>query len=55
MLYVDVNECADGGNGSLICPQVCVNDPGTFHCDCYPGYTINSDNVTCSGKQHLMA
>ena len=46
---IDINECADGANGSLTCSQVCVNDPGTFHCECYSGYTINSDMITCSG------
>ena len=46
---LDIDECGDGGNGSMICPQVCVNDPGAFHCDCYSGYIINSDVITCSG------
>ena len=51
---IDVDECASGANGSLICSQICVNDPGTFHCDCYSGYTTNSDMITCSGKGHAL-
>ena len=45
----DINECTNGSVGSTTCSEVCVNDPGTFHCDCYPGYTLNSDLVSCSG------
>ncbi len=33
---VDVDECADGGNGG--CQQLCVNKPGAFMCDCRSGY-----------------
>ena len=33
-----------------MCWSLCVNDPGSFHCDCYPGYTLNPDMASCSGR-----
>ena len=47
--YADINECAEGAIGSEMCLGLCVNDPGSFHCDCYTGYTLNPDMVSCSG------
>ena len=47
---IDINECAEGAIGSEMCLGLCVNDPGSFHCDCYPGYTLNPDMVSCSGR-----
>ena len=47
---IDINECAEGAVGSEICLGLCMNDPGSFYCDCYPGYTLNHDMVSCSGR-----
>ena len=38
---LDVNEC-DLNNGG--CDQLCHNRPGTFMCECYPGY---SGSISC--------
>ena len=27
-----------------------MNDLGTFHCDCNPGYSLDEDMSTCSGE-----
>ena len=32
------------------CSQGCANINGTETCFCMPGYQLNMDNVTCSGK-----
>ena len=33
---------------------MCVNTPGSFHCDCDPGYGLNSDGTTCSGTCDML-
>ena len=46
--FVDIDECA---NITLnICEQRCINIPGDFMCDCYSGFELNDDGITCSGK-----
>ena len=34
-LYVDINECTLNIDD---CDQVCVNDLGSYHCECDTGY-----------------
>lgn len=34
----DIDECALGISG---CDQICVNEPGSYHCDCEVGYTLH--------------
>lgn len=41
----NTNECADINNHH--CSQLCVDDPIGFHCACYKGYKLSSDNKTC--------
>ncbi|KAK9804303.1 hypothetical protein WJX72_005862 [[Myrmecia] bisecta] len=33
----DIDECAEGSSG---CDQICVNEPGSFHCECKDGFTL---------------
>lgn len=33
------------------CSQLCVNEPGSYHCDCEVGYTLSEDLSTCLGKK----
>ncbi|ETE73392.1 Growth arrest-specific protein 6, partial [Ophiophagus hannah] len=40
----DINECADHNGG---CKQICYNKPGSYHCSCYIGYALMSDNKSC--------
>ncbi|CAK1580823.1 unnamed protein product [Parnassius mnemosyne] len=41
---VDVDECAENNGG---CEQRCVNDPGSFHCECTPPLSLAADNKKC--------
>ena len=36
---VDIDECAEGSSG---CDQTCVNEPGSYHCECAPGFNLVS-------------
>ncbi len=42
--FPDINEC----NGTNGCTQLCVNQPGSFECACYPGYELVSQ-TQCRG------
>ena len=51
--YVDINECSANTHG---CSQVCVNDLGTYHCECFNGYqklVTTPTDVICTGKYYL--
>lgn len=45
-LIADIDECAEGTSG---CSNFCVNDPGSFHCDCPLGFELGDDGLTCQG------
>ncbi|XP_078086463.1 thrombomodulin [Mustelus asterias] len=38
-ICVDVDECQ-----VKLCDQLCINSPGSYSCDCQPGYQLGSDN-----------
>ena len=40
---LDINEC----NGNHGCHHFCVNIIGSYKCDCFLGYTLDNDNVSC--------
>ncbi|KAK7071286.1 Collagen and calcium-binding EGF domain-containing protein 1 [Halocaridina rubra] len=41
---LDIDECVlQNGN----CQHMCVNEPGTFRCECREGYRLREDNSTC--------
>ncbi|KAI8507142.1 hypothetical protein Bbelb_155810 [Branchiostoma belcheri] len=42
----DVDECVAGNGG---CEQFCTNTIGSFNCSCATGFTLNVDQITCSG------
>ena len=46
-LHVDSNECESENRK---CSQLCVNKPGSFHCQCEVGYRMEFDDKTCSGE-----
>uniref|UniRef100_A0A8C7SRU2 Fibulin 2 n=1 Tax=Oncorhynchus mykiss TaxID=8022 RepID=A0A8C7SRU2_ONCMY len=49
----DVDEC-QVYQGTL-CHHRCINTPGSFRCDCYPGYVLQKDAVSCvPGKGKLL-
>ncbi|XP_075979435.1 uncharacterized protein LOC142978762 isoform X2 [Anticarsia gemmatalis] len=41
---VDVDECATNNGG---CEQRCINDPGSFHCECSQPLTLANDGKKC--------
>ncbi len=49
----DTNECATIDNAG--CDQTCVNEIGSYHCECEVGYTLNSDDHLCDGKHSRCA
>lgn len=45
--FSDINECAD----PTICINgVCVNIPGSYHCNCPPDFELNPTRVGCVGE-----
>lgn len=39
----DVDEC----EGPDPCSHECINKPGSYRCDCYPGYVMEADGHHC--------
>ena len=44
----DVDECSISGANNCSSKADCVNEPGSFNCNCRHGYT--GDGVNCSGR-----
>ena len=42
----DINEC---NTGEHLCEQVCVNNIGSYSCDCFIGFSLDSNAINCSG------
>ncbi|KFQ81956.1 Low-density lipoprotein receptor-related protein 2, partial [Phaethon lepturus] len=42
---MDIDECAEQGEGA--CSQTCLNAPGSYSCDCLPGYLLEPDGRVC--------
>uniref|UniRef100_A0A672ZES6 Matrilin 4 n=1 Tax=Sphaeramia orbicularis TaxID=375764 RepID=A0A672ZES6_9TELE len=39
------NLCLESDHG---CEHICESSPGSYHCLCLPGYTLNDDGKTCT-------
>ena len=48
----DVNECQDG---SSLCTHNCVNNAGSYTCNCRSGYRLHSNGYSCNGIPVLFA
>ena len=48
---VDVGECLIGIHN---CSQNCLERVGGFDCDCYPGFELKCDGITCFGIASLL-
>ena len=46
-MIADHDECAMGTD---TCDQVCINDPGSFHCACNTGYALAANGISCKSK-----
>ena len=51
IIFLDTNECASANGG---CSQICKNTPGSYYCECYPGYNLGSDSHTCNGEYSII-
>ena len=47
LCFSDIDECVEGSN-DCIAEADCMNDEGTYHCDCKDGYTGNGSY--CEGR-----
>ncbi|CAK1542021.1 unnamed protein product [Leptosia nina] len=41
---IDIDECVDNKPG---CEHRCINDPGGYHCECAPPYSVAPDGRKC--------
>ncbi|KAG5877177.1 hypothetical protein JTB14_015575 [Gonioctena quinquepunctata] len=41
---IDIDECLNRNGG---CQQICVNEVGSYRCECTPEYQLRKDNKTC--------
>ena len=48
-IAADIDECTILVNVRA-CQQLCVNTAGGFRCECNPGFQLNIDDSSCSGK-----
>lgn len=39
----DIDEC----ESATVCGQLCVNSPGSYRCDCQPGYSMGAGGHLC--------
>ena len=46
IIYSDIGECLIG---AYDCSQICVEADGGYECDCYDGYELGFNGVTCEG------
>ena len=44
--HTDTDECSVDNAG---CNQTCVNEVGSYHCECLDGYLLDEDQKRCSG------
>lgn len=45
----DVDECEEYKDRGGLCVGLCVNEPGSYSCQCPEGYRLSADKRTCQG------
>ena len=45
------NECKGGHS----CSQTCINQIGSFKCECMDGYLLEADGKQCKGNEIMMS
>ena len=45
LINTDIDECSIANGG---CQHVCINQPGTYSCDCFNGYQLTENNNHCA-------
>ena len=43
----DINECDDNNGG---CTHTCINQPGSYQCQCDDGFNSESNGMNCTGN-----
>ena len=51
LVHPDTDECLSNNGG---CSHNCWNTEGSFHCSCPSGYTMSSDNKTCTSMWEIL-
>ena len=46
VLFTDINECTMNIHN---CTEICENTNGSYVCDCYVGYILETDGRNCNG------
>ncbi|XP_058271845.1 collagen and calcium-binding EGF domain-containing protein 1 [Hemibagrus wyckioides] len=46
---LDIDECSS--KNETVCSQICINTPGSYRCDCDPGFYLEDNGKTCSKGQ----
>ena len=46
MVFLDIDECLTNNGG---CAHSCINNVGSFTCQCRPGHVLDYNGKTCSG------
>lgn len=41
LYFTDIDECLDG---SHMCDQICINEPGSYKCECQSGYRMTDSS-----------
>ncbi|XP_014831181.1 PREDICTED: very low-density lipoprotein receptor-like [Poecilia mexicana] len=51
----DVDECDN--QAQSVCSHLCINAPGSYQCECHPGFIIEADEYQCkiTGEPFLLA
>ena len=47
----DIDECT---NNNDLCAQACINTPGSYVCNCTPGYVLDSNGFSCIGEMIIV-
>lgn len=47
----DVDEC----EGPDACSHLCINSPGSYHCDCHPGYVMEANGHHCKIRGKVLS
>ncbi len=45
ILLLDINECLQDP-----CDHYCVDSPGSYSCQCYPGWEYREEKQYCKGR-----
>ena len=50
IFYPDIDECSDETDD---CSHICTNTDGSFTCECFNGFVLDSDGSTCNGEYYI--